>query len=156
MKYCVTSVILPEFDVPETCALLQELGYDGVEWRVRYTPEQAIGQGFSMWGEHKTGLSPANLAQRAHEVARITADHGLEIPAIAANLRCDELDEIKRLADGVARMGQIPIRLARPPATTDPPITTTSTSAQSTRTAKRSTCSNPTASAASSKSTAAR
>ena len=63
MKYCVTSVILPEFDVPETCALLQELGYDGVEWRVRYTPEQAIGQGFSMWGEHKTGLSPANLAQ---------------------------------------------------------------------------------------------
>lgn len=114
MKYCVTSVILPEFDVPETCTLLQALGYDGVEWRVRYTPEQAIGQGFSMWGEHKTGLSPANLAQRAHEVARITADHGLEIPAIAANLRCDELDEIKRLADGVARMGQIPIRLGAP------------------------------------------
>ncbi len=114
MKYCVTSVILPEFDVPETCALLHELGYDGVEWRVRYTPEQAVGQGFSMWGDHKTGLSPANLAQRAPEVARITADHGLEIPAIAANLRCDELDEIKRLADGVARLGQIPIRLAAP------------------------------------------
>ena len=62
MKYCVTSVILPEFDVPETCALLQELGYDGVEWRVRYTPEQAIGQGFSMWGEPSGVQTLAYLA----------------------------------------------------------------------------------------------
>ena len=114
MKYSVTSVILPELDVSETCALLQELGYDGIEWRVRYTPEEAVGQGYGMWGEHKSDLSPANLARKAHEVSRITAEHGLEIPAIAANLRCDELDEIRRLADGVARLGPIPIRLAAP------------------------------------------
>ncbi|HOF40652.1 MAG TPA: hypothetical protein PLD73_11300 [Candidatus Hydrogenedentes bacterium] len=31
MKYSATSVILPELDVPETCALLQELGYDGCD-----------------------------------------------------------------------------------------------------------------------------
>ncbi len=114
MKYSVTSVILPELDVSETCALLQELGYDGIEWRVRYTPEEVVGQGYDMWGEHKTDLSPANLARKAHEVSRITAEHGLEIPAIAANLRCDELDEIRRLADGVALLGPIPIRLAAP------------------------------------------
>ena len=114
MKYSVTSVILPELDVVETCALLQDLGYDGIEWRVRYTPENAVGQGYTMWGEHKSDLSPANLAEKVGEVARITAEHGLEICAIAANLRCDELDEVKRLADGVARMGQIPIRLGAP------------------------------------------
>ena len=114
MKYSVTSVMLPELDVAETCDLLQQLGYDGIEWRVRYTPENALGKGYSMWGEHKSGLSPANIAQKAGEVAKITADHGLEICAIAANLRCDEFDEIKRLADGVARMGPIPIRLGAP------------------------------------------
>jgi sugar phosphate isomerase/epimerase len=111
MKYSVTSVILPDLDLVETCQLLQKLGYDGVEWRVRYTPPKAVGQGYSYWGEHKTDLSPANLAQRADEVARITADHGLEIPAIASNLRVNEHEEIKRLADGVARIGKIPIRL---------------------------------------------
>ncbi|MFO7974376.1 MAG: sugar phosphate isomerase/epimerase family protein [Candidatus Hydrogenedentota bacterium] len=114
MKYSVTSVILPELDVAETCALLQELGYDGIEWRVRYTPENAVGKGYSMWGEHKTDLSPANMGEKAPEVARIAADYGLEICAIAANLRCHELDEIKRLADGVSRMGPIPIRLDAP------------------------------------------
>ncbi|MBN2309068.1 MAG: sugar phosphate isomerase/epimerase [Candidatus Hydrogenedentes bacterium] len=114
MKYSVTSVILPDLDVPETCQLLQELGYDGIEWRVRYTKPEAVGKGYAFWGEHKTGLSPANIAEKADEVARITADHGLAIACIAANLRCDELDDVKRLADGVARMGDVPIRLGAP------------------------------------------
>jgi sugar phosphate isomerase/epimerase len=114
MKYSVTSVILPELDVAETCRLLQELGYDGVEWRVRYTPADAAGKGYSFWGAHKTDLSPANLVARADEVARITADHGLAIPSIAANLRCDELEDVKLLAEGVARLGNVPIRLGAP------------------------------------------
>lgn len=115
MKYSVTSVILPDLDVVETCQLLQDLGYDGVEWRVRYTPESAVGQGYGFWGEHKSDLSPANLAAKADEVRRITADHGLAIVAIAANLRCDELDDLKRLADGVMRLGHgLPIRLGAP------------------------------------------
>ena len=44
MKFSVTSVTIPDLDVPETCRLLKKLGFDGVEWRVRYTPEQAIGR----------------------------------------------------------------------------------------------------------------
>jgi len=114
MKYSVTSVILPGLDVVETCQLLQDLGYDGVEWRVRYTPESARGKGHSFWGAHKTDLSPANLVKRADQVARITADHGLAIPGIAANLRCDELEDLKLLAEGVARLGNVPIRLGAP------------------------------------------
>jgi sugar phosphate isomerase/epimerase len=119
MRYSVTSVILPDLDVVETCQLLQRLGYDGVEWRVRYTRPEAIGKGYSYWGAHKSDLSPANLVQRAPEVARITAEHGLEIAAIASNLRATELEDIRRLADGVARlteagMGSVPIRLGAP------------------------------------------
>ena len=114
MKFSVTSVSLPDLDVRETCTLLQRLGYDGVEWRVRYTSDEARQRGYSFWGAHKTDLSPANLAERADEVARITADHGLQIAGIASNLRADEYDEIRRLADGVARLGQVPIRLGAP------------------------------------------
>ncbi len=114
MKYSVTSVSLPDLDVRETCALLQRLGYDGVEWRVRSTSDEARQRGYSFWGAHKTDLSPANLVQRADEVARITADHGLRIAGIASNLRADEVEELKRLADGVARLGVVPIRLGAP------------------------------------------
>jgi len=111
MKYSVTSVILPDFGVVETCQLLQELGYDGVEWRVRDTSPEAVGKGYSFWGAHKTDLSPANLASKADEVARICREHGLAIPAIASDLRSDDREGIKRLADGVARLGSVPIRL---------------------------------------------
>jgi sugar phosphate isomerase/epimerase len=119
VKYSVTSVILPDLDVIETCQLLQELGYDGIEWRVRYTPPDRVGKGYSNWGEHKTDLSPANLVERAPQVARITADHGLQVASIASNLRCTELEDIKLLAEGVARLGAdqewpIPIRLGAP------------------------------------------
>jgi len=114
MRYSVTSVSLPDLDVRETCALLQRLGFDGVEWRVRYTPPDAIERPYSFWGAHKSDLSPANLASRADEVARITREHGLAIAAIASNLRADETDEIVRLADGVARLGPVPIRIGAP------------------------------------------
>jgi len=114
IKYSVTSVILPDLDLVEACQLLSKLGYDGLELRVRYTSQAAIGKGYSFWGAHKTDLSPANLAERAEEVARVVADHGLAIPAIASNLRATELEEVKRLADGVARLGPIPIRLGAP------------------------------------------
>jgi sugar phosphate isomerase/epimerase len=114
VKFSVTSVSLPDLDVRETCALLQRLGFDGVEWRVRYTSDEARQQGYSFWGAHKTDLSPANLADRADEVSRITADHGLAIAGIASNLRTDEYEEIKRLADGVAKLGDVPIRLGAP------------------------------------------
>lgn len=119
VKYSVTSVILPDLGIAETCRLVQELGYDGIEWRVRYTPPERVGKGYSYWGEHKTDLSPANLAEKASDVARITGDHGLEIASIASNLRATELKDLKLLAEGVARLNEtqawpIPIRLGAP------------------------------------------
>lgn len=114
MRYSVTTVSLPDLDLAETCALLRGLGYDGVEWRVRATPPEAHGQPYSFWGAHKSDLSPANLAERAAKLAQIMADHDLQFAGIAANLRADETDEIRRLADGVARLGRIPIRLGAP------------------------------------------
>ena len=83
MKYSVTSVILPDLDVAETCRLLQDLGYDGVEWRVRYTSPETQGKGYSFWGRHKTDLSPANLAERAQEVARITGRQPIVSTAVS-------------------------------------------------------------------------
>ena len=112
MKFSVTSVILADLDVVETCRLLQRLGFEGVEWRVRTTPTSA--QGYSMWGAHKTDLSPDNIAKRAAEVRRVTEDHGLAMPIIASNARADELDTIRKLAEGAALLGGVPVRVGAP------------------------------------------
>ncbi len=112
MKFSVTSVILPDLDVPETCGLLQRLGFEGVEWRVRYTPADV--RGYSMWGAHRTDLSPDNIAKRAKEVRRITEDHGLAMPIIASNVRVDELETVRKLAEGAALLGNVPVRVGAP------------------------------------------
>jgi sugar phosphate isomerase/epimerase len=114
MKLSVTSVILPDLDLVKACELLSKLGYDGIELCVRYTPDTAVGKGYSYWGEHKTDISPANLAAKADEVSGVVADHGLQIAAIASNLRATETEDIKLLADGVARLGDVPLRLGAP------------------------------------------
>ena len=114
MKYSATSVMLPDLSVVEICRLLQKQGYEGVEWRVRYTRDDLIGKGFSFWGEHKSDLSPDNLLAKAAEVKRITEDHGLAMPLIASNLLANESDKIEKLAEGVAKLGPIPIRLGAP------------------------------------------
>lgn len=111
IRLSVNGVILPDLDVVETCQLLRRLGYDGIEWRVRDTPAEAAGQGYSFWGEHKSGLTPANLAARARELVQITGDYGLEIPALATYPTSDELDTIARLGEGAARLGGVPIRV---------------------------------------------
>jgi sugar phosphate isomerase/epimerase len=112
MKFSVTSVILPDLDVAETCKLLQRLGFDGVEWRVRYTPANA--QGYSMWGAHKSDLSPDNIGRKAAEVRKVTEDHGLGMPIIASNVTADDLETIRKLADGAAKLGGVPVRIGAP------------------------------------------
>ena len=37
MKLAVYTVSLPEFDLEQSVAVLKEMGYEGVEWRVDVT-----------------------------------------------------------------------------------------------------------------------
>ena len=37
MKLSVYTVSLPEYNIPESVALIKEMGYDAVEWRVDST-----------------------------------------------------------------------------------------------------------------------
>lgn len=114
MKLSATTVSIPDLDVEETCKLLADLGYDGVEWRVRFTTPEAAKNPFSIWGAHKSDLSPDNLLRRADELIEASTRHGLEIAAIASNLRADQLAEIRVLAEGVAALGPIPLRIDPP------------------------------------------
>ena len=105
MQYSATTVMMPELSMEEQAALLQRLGFDGAEWRVRrVTPEQR-GKGYSNWGKHKNDLDPDNFAANAARMKQVAADHGLKIAGIASAPGADDLDDIKRLAEGAAACG---------------------------------------------------
>jgi len=111
MKYCVTTVALPELTMEQQADLLQRLGFDGVELRVRRVSESALGQAPSSWGRHVNDVSPENFKAKAPEIRKILADHGLGLAGLATNPNCTDLEQVKLLLDGAVEAGAPFIRV---------------------------------------------
>lgn len=114
MKISATTVMLPEYDLRETAELLAGLGFDGAEWRCRHIPEGQQDQPFSPWGNVKNDLSPNNLAERGEELVAVSTEFGLEIACLATAMRADELDEVRKVAEGAAKWGIKRFRIGAP------------------------------------------
>lgn len=114
MKYSATSVMLPQLTMEEQAELLQRLGFDGIEWRVRRVPESQRGKGFSEWSEHKNDLTPENFAANAAKMKQVASDHGLAIVGIASNAPATDLAQVKLLAEGAAAGGIPFVRIGCP------------------------------------------
>jgi len=111
MKYCVTTVCLPEFSMQEQAELLQRLGYDGVELRVRRLTDEQRKLPPSFWGSHVNDITPENFKEKAPEVMKILTDHGLQLAGLAPNVSCTDLEQFKLLLDGALACGTPFIRV---------------------------------------------
>ena len=112
MKLCATTVALPQLSLVEQAALLADLGYDGMELRVRrVSPEARAKAEPSAWGYHVNDITPENFAAKAPEIRRVLADHGLALAGVASAASCTELDHIRLLVDGAVAAGAPFIRV---------------------------------------------
>jgi sugar phosphate isomerase/epimerase len=114
MKIAATTVMLPEYTMPETAELLSRLGFDGAEWRCRHVPESARDQAYSPWGNVANDFSPDNLETRGEELVAVSREFGLEIACLATAMRADELDEVRKVAEACAHWGIRRFRLGAP------------------------------------------
>ena len=60
MELSCTSVMLPRWGLDETFDKLQAYGYDAVELRCRYNPDDPNVEP-SFWGRHLSDVSPDNI-----------------------------------------------------------------------------------------------
>jgi len=114
MRYSATSVMLPQLTMEEQAELLQRLGFDGVEWRVRRVSDDQRAKPFSEWGAHKNDLTPENFAASAPKMKQVAADHGLAIAGIASNAGAEDIEHVKLLAEGAAACGAPFVRVGCP------------------------------------------
>ncbi len=112
MKLSATSVMMPELDLRQTFGLLSELGYDGVELRVRRLVAERANEKPSPWGRHLTNLSPENILQRSEEVKSVAKEFGIEIPAFATSCDAKDLEQVRMLSEGAKAVGCPAIRLS--------------------------------------------
>jgi sugar phosphate isomerase/epimerase len=100
MKYSATTVALPELTMLEQARLLQGLGFDGVELRVRRVADEQRAMPPSIWGNHRNDITPENFRQQAGSIVKILGDHGLALAGIASGVTCLDLEQVKLLLDG--------------------------------------------------------
>lgn len=111
MKYSVTTVALPEMTLLEQAQLLQRLGYDGMELRVRRVSEEQRKKPPSCWGYHVNDITPENLAAKAGEIKAVLSDHRLQLAGLATNASCTDLEQVKLLLEGAVSVGAPFIRV---------------------------------------------
>ena len=100
LKYSVTTVGLPDLDMREQARLLQKLGYDGIELRVRRVPENRRREPPSCWGVHVNDITPENFLGKAPEIQSVLNEHELSLAGIASNAGCNDLEQVQLLLDG--------------------------------------------------------
>ena len=129
MKFSVYTCSMPEYNIEEAAALIKEMGYDAVEWRVdstagnpalmayfqHMTEEQKYGARY--WIDNKATLNIADIHNECQRAKKICDEVGIEIVNLATTLRGDPKDMENTLA-AAASIGCKTVR--GPMATYDP------------------------------------
>ena len=103
MKLSCTSVMLPRWDLDLTFDKLAEHGYDGVELRCRYNPEDDAEEP-SFWGRHLSDVSPDNIIHKAEAIRAAQRRTGVQVIALAPNVTLEESEVVEKLFRGAATL----------------------------------------------------
>lgn len=112
MKYAVFTVSTPDYTPEEAAHKIKEVGYDGVEWRVQDDPPQSEGANF--WRGNKATLPLTGFENDAPKWRKLSADAGLETPAVASYVKCHEPDKADLAMKGTAALGAGGLRIQVP------------------------------------------
>ena len=99
MELSCTSVMLPRWELDETFDKLQAYGYDAVELRCRYNPDDPNAEPF-FWGRHLSDLSPDNIVEKAGQIRAAVKRTGIRVAALAPNFLYNETEVIVKLFKG--------------------------------------------------------
>lgn len=99
MKLCCTSVMLPRWELDETFERLSAYGYDGVELRCRYNPDDPDAEP-SFWGRHLSDVSPDNIVEKAEQIRAAVERSGVRVAALAPSCLVDQEEIIRKLFEG--------------------------------------------------------
>jgi sugar phosphate isomerase/epimerase len=102
--------MLPDMTPEEAVQALRETGYDGVEWRVKNTPQAQRGELPSFWGNNLCTFEPTEeAAERARALA---TSAGLAIPNLGSYLGVGEVEATEAAMRFAQRAGSPQLRVS--------------------------------------------
>lgn len=91
--------MFPHWELDETFDKLHRYGYDAIELRCRYNPDDPNLEP-SYWGRHLSDVSPDNIVEKAPQIRAAVQRTGLRVAALAPNPQYHETDVILKLFKG--------------------------------------------------------
>ena len=116
MKLSCTSVMLPRWTLDETFDKLASCGYDGVELRCRYNPDDESAEP-SFWGRHLSDVSPDNVVEKAPLIRAAAQRSGVRVAALAPNCLLHDTELVHKLFKGALAIDPAnppPLRIGAP------------------------------------------
>ena len=111
MRFSVFTASTPQWEPAEAARVLAAQGWDGIEWRIT-DQEPAAEPGF--WAGNRATWPLTGLEDSLDEIARITADAGLEMSGLGGYARCDQRADVERMLAATARLGAGQVRVVMP------------------------------------------
>ncbi len=113
LKYAAFTVMTPEFTLEETVAILKQLGYDGIEWRV-HNVHSDFADKPDYWRSNRATVDINTIVEKAGEIRKLTEDHGLEILGLGTYPSYKSLDDVERCMEAAKIMGTGSVRVSPP------------------------------------------
>lgn len=110
-RYAAFTVMMPEYELAAAAALLSELGYQGVEWRVHSVPKDMPSQP-DFWRGNRATIDIGTITQSARDVKKLSEDHGLTIIGLGTYLSYKLLSDVERCMEAARTMGCGSIRVS--------------------------------------------
>lgn len=118
MKFGVFSVSMPEYDIEQTARVLNELGFDGVEWRVSNPPPKEKPQDYTFerryWSYNLSTLDINDIESEAVKAKKLCDEYKLDIYSLTTYLRPHESEAVDKVLKAASSIGCKNIRVFPP------------------------------------------
>jgi sugar phosphate isomerase/epimerase len=112
MKYAVFTVSTPDYTPEEAVRRIKDAGYNGIEWRVQDDPPSQDNPTF--WSGNRATLPLTGFERDAPRWRALTSNAGLETPAIATYVKCNEPNKAELAMKGASALGTPALRIQVP------------------------------------------
>lgn len=114
MKFSVFTVMMPDCTPEQTVQLLQQEGYDGVEWRFTNNDPARAQEAPSFWGNNYSTVAADSSEEQLKAIAELTKAHHLQVPNLAAYIPEGDLAATEQAMKAAVILGAPSIRIGVP------------------------------------------
>lgn len=114
MKLSVFTVATPDLQPEELAKAAADAGIEGIEWRFKEIPEEAIGEKPSFWRHNRCSMDPNGTQEDWLEFQQAADKHGRRSLAVVPYLTCGDVEATEKVMQAAKLIGASFIRAGIP------------------------------------------